>query len=351
MNRRRRISKDIPFSFDSFLDVVANVVGIIIRLILVVWVGAKSYSSIQHLQDQVPPPESMIQELRLEPLEEELARYRRELEMAEKLLLDRLRDLEFLREDESRQATELARIEAQRRGIEVEQAHLLDAAKQFSSANQATHMTLADLRARRAKLAEQMDALAKLPAPKQTLRYRMPVSRPVQTEEFLFECKEGRVTFIDLASMLVEVKYAFEEAGEKLKSTWEISETTTPVGAFRLKYTIERERTAMDSTFGGPGGHGSFRYGLSGWVAQPVAAQRGETLSQALTKGSEFRSVVDPLDPRQVAITFCVYPDSFDLFRRLRDYLYERDFVVAGRPLPEGIPIASSRRGTVSRGQ
>ena len=40
MLRRRRRSREIPFSFDSFLDVVANVVGIIIRLILVVWVGA-----------------------------------------------------------------------------------------------------------------------------------------------------------------------------------------------------------------------------------------------------------------------------------------------------------------------
>ena len=54
---------------------------------------------------------------------------------------------------------------------------------------------------------------------------------------------------------------------------------------------------------------------------------------------------------QQTAVTFWVYPDSFDLFRRLRDLLYERDVVVAGRPLPDGVPIASSRRGTVSRGQ
>ncbi len=45
--RRRRLPKPREnFSFDSFLDVVANVVGIIIRLILVVWVGARSYTKI-----------------------------------------------------------------------------------------------------------------------------------------------------------------------------------------------------------------------------------------------------------------------------------------------------------------
>src|SRR5689334_5080621 len=50
MIRRRRGRKEIAFSFDSFLDVVANVVGIILRLILVAWVGARSYKAI------VPPP-------------------------------------------------------------------------------------------------------------------------------------------------------------------------------------------------------------------------------------------------------------------------------------------------------
>ena len=57
MHRRRRPQREIPFSFDSFLDVVANVVGIIIRLILVVWVGARSYTSIQMLAMPKPKVE------------------------------------------------------------------------------------------------------------------------------------------------------------------------------------------------------------------------------------------------------------------------------------------------------
>ncbi len=61
--------------------------------------------------------------------------------------------------------------------------------------------------------------------------------------------------------------------------------------------------------------------------------------------------MVDALDPKTTAVTFWVYPDSFPLYRRLRDLLHERDFVVAGRPLPEGMPIGSSRHGTASRGQ
>ena len=43
--RRRRAAKEIAFSFDSFLDLVANVVGIILRLILVAWMGARTYKA------------------------------------------------------------------------------------------------------------------------------------------------------------------------------------------------------------------------------------------------------------------------------------------------------------------
>ena len=77
----------------------------------------------------------------------------------------------------------------------------------------------------------------------------------------------------------------------------------------------------------------------------------GEIAQAALAEGSEFRQIVDRLDTQQTVVTFWVYPDSFDLYRTLRDFLYEHEVVVAGRPLPEGVPIASSRRGSVSRGQ
>src|SRR5438105_3032526 len=46
LRRRRPRTKEIAFSFDSFLDLVANVVGIILRLILVAWVGARTYTGV-----------------------------------------------------------------------------------------------------------------------------------------------------------------------------------------------------------------------------------------------------------------------------------------------------------------
>ena len=141
--------------------------------------------------------------------------------------------------------------------------------------------------------------------------------------------------------------------GEQLRSTWEVEDDTGPVGAFRLHYAIARQRGLLDAVVGStaPDARADFSYGLAGWVAVPVRPDRGETLEAALRSGSEFRRIIDALDPKQTAVTFWVYPDSFALYRRLRDYCLMRDLVVAGRPLPEGVPMASSRSGTASLGQ
>src|SRR5207302_7328488 len=165
--------------------------------------------------------------------------------------------------------------------------------------------------------------------------------------------RKNRVTFIDIAGLLDEVRNGIEDKGKLLHSQWQVSDVAGPIGAFRLRYTLERERGLLDAVSGqaAPGSGGGFRYGLSEWQVEPILPLSGEAAEAALTEGSEFRQIVDPLDPQQTVVTFWIYPDSFELYRRLRDFLYDRDVVVAGRPLPEGVPIASSRRGSVSRGQ
>jgi hypothetical protein len=211
---------------------------------------------------------------------------------------------------------------------------------------------LETLRQRGKRLAEEIKALEKQPPVKQTLRYRTPVSRPVQSEEFMFECKGGRITFIDIGALLAELKHGLDDKGQLLKSQWQINDVAGPIGAFRLRYTVERLRGTLDGVGDtAPESRAQFRFGVSEWLLDPVALERGEPVDIALQENSEFRRVADGLDPQQAAVTFWVYPDSFAIYRRLRDYLYDRDIVVAGRPLPDGVPIRSTRNGSVSRGQ
>src|SRR5208337_4880710 len=99
MIRRRRPTREIPFSFDSFLDVVANVVGIILRLILVAWVGARSYKG-PPLPPAPPSPAPLtalpdIPSLPAPPpdaISAEVDRERRELERTQAELLALLKE-------------------------------------------------------------------------------------------------------------------------------------------------------------------------------------------------------------------------------------------------------------------
>src|SRR5437867_983182 len=115
MFRRRRPVREIPFSFDSFLDIVANVLGIIIRLILVVWVGARSYSSLVVAPEASPQAEEQASQKSMpaDPLEDELASYRRQLAQAQKALLEQLRELQVSETSQSQVQAQLTALEAE----------------------------------------------------------------------------------------------------------------------------------------------------------------------------------------------------------------------------------------------
>src|SRR5262245_35468642 len=344
MLRRRRRAREIPFSFDSFLDVVANVVGIIIRLILVVWVGARSYSSLTHTPkiDKKPPEKGPLTLTPADPLQEELARARQALALAQSQLLERLRQLQGVQGQHQQAGRELAGLAAGRQGLDGERAALSGRAADQGRAAREVALSLDELRQRGRRLAEEIASVRKLPSPKKALRYRTPVSQPVQSEEVLFECRGGRVSFIDIAALLAEVRRGIEHRGKLPRPQWQVMGVAGPVGAFRLHYTVERRRGLLEAIgptdSGSPDPNVDFSYGLSEWQVEPIAPQRGETADRALAEGSEFRQVVDGLDPVHAVVTFWVYPDSFALYRQLRDFLYERDLIVAGRPLPEGVP-------------
>jgi hypothetical protein len=359
MYRRRRTKREIAFSFDSFLDVVANVCGIIIRLILVAWVGARSYHSVMAKQavEQTPvvaetakTPATVFNAPRItDPLEAELQHHRAELAKEQERLLEQLRQCQVLESSNTQISQQVAAATASELAAERERNELEKLTEDRTGAARTARVSMADLQKRSQQLATELQELEKLPPLKKTLRYRTPVSRPVHTEELHFECRQGRVCFIDIQAFLIEIRRGFQDKADMLKSRWEVESTAGPVGAYRLRYTVERERGLLDGGLQ-PGG-GSYRYGLTGWEVEPIMPVRGEPASVALSANGEFRRLIDAIDPEQTVVTMWVYPDSFELYRQLRDYLHEHNIEVAGRPLPIGLPIASSRHGSASRGQ
>lgn len=355
MYRRRLHAREkIAFSFDSFLDVVTNVVGIIIRLILVAWVGGRSYSAVMqraelpetaHAHGAAPKADD-------DPLAEQLRRTQRELEAARARLQTQLQDLGLTEQRGRAVQAQLATLSIQRQQLQEQRQNLARAGGDKAQSMRLAALSMEELKRRQQTLLDDLKKLELEAPPKKELRYRTPVSHSVQADEMFFECQGGRVAFIDLQAFLQEIQNKLDDKVAQLRTRWKVEESTLPVGAFRLNYMIEREQDAVEAfgNAGKPRADGGFRYGLTGWIVEPVTPIRGESLETALQPSSHFRRLVDALDSTTV-VTLWVYPDSFEMFRRLRDYLYDRGLEVAGRPLPPGAPIAASRHGSASRGQ
>jgi hypothetical protein len=100
---------------------------------------------------------------------------------------------------------------------------------------------------------------------------------------------------------------------------------------FKLRYAVEREGNVIAPT--------KFEF-------LPVSQTQGETAEQALAANSMFRDRVANLRAEDWTITLWVYPDSFELFRVMRQELYRLGFPTAGRPLPEDKSITASPSGS-----
>ncbi len=352
MFRRRRPLKNeaIQFSFDSFLDLVTNVVGIIIRLILVTWVGARSYhASMQMLDLEPTPPTTPGLKVTDDPLHARLEQSKSDLDDAKTRLLAQLKDLGAVELKTQATHAHLAALASRREELDAERRALEGKGGERGVQVQQVSLSVEQVRLRSRMLLDEIKKVEAAPVLKKELKYHSPLSRAVHSDEMFFECRAGRVTYIDLPAFLQEVKQSLEEISGELKSTWRVERTTASVGAYRLRFVVERERSALD--VGTTPQERGFRYGMSEWVVEPLRVERGESLAQALAAKSEFRQLTDHLDNRITVVTFWVYPDSFELFRQLRDHLYERGLDIAGRPLPMGAPISASRHGTASRGQ
>src|SRR6202011_453608 len=121
---------------------------------------------------------------------------------------------------------QLGVLASRQKRLEQEQAKLDQKASEQGKTSETIALTSAELRQRSLKLAEEIRALENMPVPRKTLRYRTPVSRPVQSEELFFECHQGRVAFIDVAALLLDIREHLEEKGKALHDHWQVTDTT-----------------------------------------------------------------------------------------------------------------------------
>ena len=109
-----------------------------------------------------------------------------------------------------------------------------------------------------------------------------------------------------------------------------------PIGGFLMRYRMASI----------PGGFELERFEL-----EPTESVPAEPLAEALQGSSRLAMELASRNPRETVVTVWVYPDSFDYFRTLKARLFAEGFLCAARPLPEGVRVGASPRGSRSSAQ
>ena len=204
------------------------------------------------------------------------------------------------------------------------------------------------VRAERDRLKEEVAALRRAPRPKpKSIVDRNPVAKPADGDEYHFEIRHNRVTFIDLERLMKLVKADAQLRVRLAENSRVIESRVGPAGSFSMDYVLSRAPMGMEEMIERRG----FSFDLRGWELIPEFEGRGEPFETTRQPFSEYARTINRLSNEHATITMWVYPDGFALFRKLRDDLHARGFLVAARPLPEGMSIKGSPGGSLSAGQ
>lgn len=205
---------------------------------------------------------------------------------------------------------------------------------------------VADARNRLEILNRQREAIEKSPtAAVQIESYNTPLGHTVVGREAHFQVKNGRIAYVPLSELVDRAVDDIKHKAYKLSGHSELSDTVGPIEGFRMTYMIRlRPPTTeeiQESNSQRPRIEDRF-------VMRPVGDDIGETIDEALQPNSQFHQVITGRQAKDATITLWTYPGSFDDFRRLKKDLYRGGFPVAARPLPDGVPISGSSHGSKS---
>ncbi len=93
------------------------------------------------------------------------------------------------------------------------------------------------------------------------------------------------------------------------------------------------------------------RVGVRWHLIPPEMEESAETIQEALAPGSKFLYTLEKIHPEKDIVTFWIYPDGFPSLPTLKEAVYRLGFSIAFRPLPAGMPISGSPEGQKSVSQ
>lgn len=321
---------------DSFLDIIANLVGVLVILVAVVGTQARTLilqgAQEPHVDATWPALETAADQAR----------------QAAAVVAAEIEELERAIRSERARATTLAAMRHERLvGLELarraldERAATLDERRREQLRAQAE---LAELENDVDRLVRQVSLAERASEPETVIipHYPAPIARTVFSDEIHFRLERGRVTYVPLDELAQIMRQEWKVKAEKLSRVARTQEVVGPVGEFRLHYELVAETVHVASP------HGQLaqtQVKLDHFQIIPTRAGLGETIESAFQAGSDWQDRLSRLTPEKTTVSIWVYPDSFAEYNALRQWLRARGFQTASWPLSADRHISGSPDG------
>lgn len=330
---------------DSFIDVICNMVGILIVLVMVVGARA-SRSRTNHVDD----PPTAVDAASMPP--RDLHKLEHEVEQATKAALTAEDEagqkfasaLGLRRQSEliEAQRAELAEVrtvmeqELQRRRskLDAAQQHQFDIQRRIDAA-QIRLTALTDERLALIKTPEQVEKVECVPTP---------IARRAGDSAVYVRIKYGELALVPVDELTAEARTKLDHLRSALQSRGEANDTFGPVDGFRLRVVLEYSEVETP----GGGGPGTIApRGEPDTLAffTPVNDRMGLPIDQALLPTSPLMRKIRSMRADCPTVIAWVYPDSYSALNSLKKALWDEGVALSTWPRQKDEHILITTRG------
>ncbi|MDG1512606.1 MAG: hypothetical protein P8L78_19100 [Mariniblastus sp.] len=343
--------KQITTGQDSFLDIVANLVGILIILVVVVgaqasasWVHATPSEDLAAQIDDLKESEASlgdtIKKLQLDNealgqkqakenrLAAALTDQRHEYLIRLELLQQKLKAAKKTRIEKIAAIDATAAIEFEKKeSFEVQQKQLIDELAELNRESKAI-------------------SFSNEPSTEVIKHFPNPIAKTVFSDEIHFCLNNGRLSYVPMSELISlmrsEVSSEVRLNAENFSREEQAIAVVGPVYDYRMQYELI-VKANYDRVGGGVNAQTTLSF--KGFRMLPTSPLIGETIEAALGGDSDFQKRLSDFEPGKTTVSIWVYPNDFESHASLKKWIYENGFQMASWPLDHGKRISGGPTG------
>jgi hypothetical protein len=335
--KRTEVEADQMPGQDSFLDVITNIVGILILLVLIV--GLRTSRAV-HATSQQQLTERAGLETSLEQAVNSAIQGERGIQDLIRRVGNTRQEAAFREQERNVLIAAVAEAEQE----------VADWRKSLSSSDQQDfdlRRKLSDAQIELDELTrEQIGLLSQETSVEEIKCEPTPIARAVTGKEVHILLADEHVAVVPFDALMDAAKEDALANIWRLRAEDEMERTIGPIEGFRMKYFFVNDQVVGRSEAGTvvAGRVPNFSHC---WIL-PITTPAGEPAAEAMQPQSDLGRYLQTLRPDGTTVTIWTYPGNYDQLRALKRWIRQIGFTIAVRPLPKGVPVGASRHGTTT---